>query len=255
MIGIGKFTIIDDSTVTLNDISSNFFLGEEDLGKLKGPIVTKLLNELNLDVQGNYISQSVYSLLSSNIWSQFSLVITSSISTSTLESLSDLLFHQNIPIISLQTIGFYGSIRIIQKEHYIIETHPDSLSSDLRLNDPWPELLDYVNSVDLNEIDEVDRAHVPYIVLLLKKRQKYIDKKINNKTGTGTEIENGTGIKSGTETNITNEEILLTRDDIDNIKKELKSEIKSIDEDNFNEAITYTWKLRENTKVKKPLLF
>lgn len=49
---IGKFTIFDDGLVTEEDISANFFVEADSLGKPKAPIVKELLNELNIDAKG-----------------------------------------------------------------------------------------------------------------------------------------------------------------------------------------------------------
>lgn len=54
---IGEFTIIDGGNVTEEDISANFFVGSDSLGKPKAQEVKEFLNELNEDVSGNYINK------------------------------------------------------------------------------------------------------------------------------------------------------------------------------------------------------
>lgn len=48
----------------------------------------------------------------------------------------------------------------------VIETHPENLV-DLRLGCAFKELLDYVDTFNLDELDQTDHAHVPFVVVLL----------------------------------------------------------------------------------------
>lgn len=95
------------------------------------------------------------------------MVVTSGNDPSFSAQLSAILFPLNIPLIVLESMSFYAYMLIVVKEHTIIETHPASLV-DLRLNKPWPALLEFVDHYDLDVLDDVDLAHVPYIVILLK---------------------------------------------------------------------------------------
>lgn len=52
--GMGKFTIADDALVTEADLGVNFFLNEESLGQSRSECCTKLLQELNPDVRGEW---------------------------------------------------------------------------------------------------------------------------------------------------------------------------------------------------------
>lgn len=54
----------------------------------------------------------------------------------------------------------------------VIETHPDSLIS-LRLTSPWPELEKYVASFNMSPEDSMERAHVPFIVVLVRTLQNW----------------------------------------------------------------------------------
>lgn len=55
--GIGNYTIADDATVSEEDLGVNFFLEEGSLGKSRADETCKLLQELNPDVKGNFISK------------------------------------------------------------------------------------------------------------------------------------------------------------------------------------------------------
>jgi len=53
-LGIGKFTIADEATVTMADLGINFFLDDESLGESRSKRCVELLQELNQDVKGNW---------------------------------------------------------------------------------------------------------------------------------------------------------------------------------------------------------
>lgn len=52
--GIGKFTIADSATVKEADLGVNFFLDKSCLGKPRSECCTKLLQELNPEVEGDW---------------------------------------------------------------------------------------------------------------------------------------------------------------------------------------------------------
>jgi amyloid beta precursor protein binding protein 1 len=64
IIGIGKFTIVDDAIVSEADLGVNFFLDESCLGKLRSQSCTELLQELNPEVEGDWFPKSQVRILS-----------------------------------------------------------------------------------------------------------------------------------------------------------------------------------------------
>lgn len=102
-----------------------------------------------------------------SFWEQFTVVVASGNNSTLLVKLSSVLFPLNIPLVIIESMCFYAYMHIVVNEHTIVETHPATMV-DLRLNQPWPELIDFVNQYNLAELDDIDLAHVPYIVLLLK---------------------------------------------------------------------------------------
>ena len=60
--GIGNFTIQDSALVDEADLGVNFFLEEQHLGGFRAEQTCKLLEELNPDVQGHYITEVKVSL-------------------------------------------------------------------------------------------------------------------------------------------------------------------------------------------------
>ncbi|VDI44985.1 Hypothetical predicted protein [Mytilus galloprovincialis] len=64
-------------------------------------------------------------------------------------------------------------MRIVIKEHTVIESHPDSAHEDLRLDHPFPRLVEYCNSLDLESMDQKEHSHTPWIVIVYKYLQKW----------------------------------------------------------------------------------
>ena len=44
----------------------------------------------------------------------------------------------------------------------VIESKPEHSLDDLRLGDPWPDLLEAARSIDLDALDPTAHSHVPY---------------------------------------------------------------------------------------------
>ena len=73
-----------------------------------------------------------------------------------------------------KSIGFIAYMRVQTKEHPIIETHPDNESVDLRLDRPFDGLEKHFDSINLETMDLKDHCHVPYVVILYKYLQKWL---------------------------------------------------------------------------------
>jgi len=146
--GIGSFTIIDDSKISSQD-DNNFFFERTSIGKGRAEISTLLLRELNAEVHGDYLEDSIETLLEANqsnvdLFSKFSVIIATNIHNErTIVKLSQLLWDINVPFIICYSIGFIGLIRVQIREHPIIESHPDNALEDLRLDCPFPGIYIY----------------------------------------------------------------------------------------------------------------
>ncbi|XP_067011106.1 NEDD8-activating enzyme E1 regulatory subunit [Anabrus simplex] len=168
--GVGGFTIVDGKVVMPEDIGCNFFLDLECVGKPRAQIATQLLLELNPDVRGSYVDETVEQLLenSPDYFNNFSVVIGTSLTEKTLLLLSRKLWELDIPFIACRSYGFIGYARLQISEHTIVETHPDNQMSDLRLDKPFSSIKEHVESIDLDKMDLKEHAHVPYLVILFK---------------------------------------------------------------------------------------
>lgn len=59
-------------------------------------------------------------------------------------------------------------IRLQFSEHCVIESHPDNTFEDLRLDKPFPGLVQFMDSVKLSEMDHKQFSHTPNLVLMYK---------------------------------------------------------------------------------------
>lgn len=168
--GVGKFTILDDAIVKAEECSSNFFVSLDSIGKSRAQTCTEFLCEMNSDVQGTYLIQNIEQTLQDdpNFLSSFSLVITSNLHMSSCYLVSSRCWAQAIPLVVVRTYGLIAYCRVQVKEHDIIESKSDALKHDLRLNQPFPELVEHSLSFDLKEQAKIDHVHTPFIVILIQ---------------------------------------------------------------------------------------
>ncbi|XP_063441124.1 NEDD8-activating enzyme E1 regulatory subunit-like isoform X1 [Mytilus trossulus] len=173
--GVGSFTIVDGNKVSGEDVGNNFFLTKDNIGESRAKAATELLSELNDDVSGDFVEESAEKLIRANpdFFSRFTLVIATNLCERELLELDSLLSKRNIPLLVCRSYGFIGYMRIVIKEHTVIESHPDSAHEDLRLDHPFPRLIEYCNSLDLESMDQKEHSHTPWIVIVYKYLQKW----------------------------------------------------------------------------------
>lgn len=77
----------------------------------------------------------------------------------------------------IHSIGFYSHFTVqLPSAFPIVDTHPDPASTqDLRLLSPWSELLTFAEdkTKNLQEMDDEQHGHVPYVLLLLHYLQQW----------------------------------------------------------------------------------
>ena len=88
-----------------------------------------------------------------------------------LDELSTYTYQNHIPLFYIHSTGFYSQFLIqLPRDFPLVDTHPDPLSTqDLRLLNPWPELIEFVRAKTSNlaALSAHDHGHIPYLLLLL----------------------------------------------------------------------------------------
>uniref|UniRef100_Q7SXP2-2 Isoform 2 of NEDD8-activating enzyme E1 regulatory subunit n=1 Tax=Danio rerio TaxID=7955 RepID=Q7SXP2-2 len=173
--GIGAFTIVDGHKVSGEDVGNNFFLSSSAIGKNRAQAATELLQELNSDVSGNFVEESPDKLLDNDceFFHRFSLVIAVQLPESTCLRLGAVLWEAGVPFLVCRTYGLIGYMRLIVKEHTVVESHPDNALEDLRLDQPFTELKRHVESYDLDNMEKKDHSHTPWIIVVARYLEKW----------------------------------------------------------------------------------
>ncbi|TFK34707.1 hypothetical protein BDQ12DRAFT_689426 [Crucibulum laeve] len=178
--GIGHFTILDDATATPEDAGNNFFLeGPSSIGKKRAEEAVRLLGELNDGVDGKADARNVEEVLAKGVegeeWLKaHTLVIAHNLQQSTLDQLSDVLWKDEDapPLVVVRSAGFLAEFYIQFHEHTIIESHSET-SPSLRIDKPFPALLEYSLSLDFDNMDPTDHGHVPYVIILVRALEEW----------------------------------------------------------------------------------
>ncbi|KAK6174690.1 hypothetical protein SNE40_017921 [Patella caerulea] len=175
--GIGSFTIIDEHKVQGEDVGNNFFLSKESIGSSRARTATELLSELNEDVSGDFIEESPSNLIENNpdFFASFTIVIATNMDEKSLLQLGELLWNLHVPLLICRCYGFIGYIRLVVKEHNVIESHPDSTHEDLRLDRPIPAFVTLCDSLDMSSMNKKDHSHTPWLIVLYKYLQQWKD--------------------------------------------------------------------------------
>lgn len=77
----------------------------------------------------------------------------------------------SVPLFYIHCQGFFSHFSVqLPAQFPIVDTHPDPASTqDLRVLNPWPELLEFLEKKtgDLDSLSDHDHGHVPYLLILL----------------------------------------------------------------------------------------
>ncbi|XP_070823904.1 NEDD8-activating enzyme E1 regulatory subunit [Chaetodon trifascialis] len=174
--GIGAFTIVDGHTVSGEDVGNNFFLSSTGIGKNRAQAATELLQELNSDVSGNFVEESPDKLLDNDpeFFHRFTIVIGVQLPESTCLRLGSVLCSASVPFLVCKSYGLIGYMRLVVQEHTVIESHPDNALEDLRLDQPFAEFKNHIESYDLDSMDKKDHSHTPWVIIVAKFLEKWL---------------------------------------------------------------------------------
>jgi len=75
-----------------------------------------------------------------------------------------------------RTYGLIGYLRIAIHEHRVVEPKEDNPIEDLRIANPWAELIEFARGINFATIIDEHFGHVPFPVLLLQKLEEWKSK-------------------------------------------------------------------------------
>ncbi|KAL6136889.1 hypothetical protein ACLB2K_062184 [Fragaria x ananassa] len=217
--GVGSITVIDGSKVEFGDLGNNFMVDESCVGQSKAKCVCQFLQELNDAVKAKFIEEHPEVLIQTNpsFFSQFTLVVATQLVEDSMVKLDRICRDANVLLIFARSYGLTGLVRISVKEHTVIESKPEHFLDDLRLNNPWPELKGFAETIDLDVSDPVAHKHTPYVVILVKMAQEWAKS-------------HGGGLPT-------------TREEKKEFKERIKARMTAIDEENYREATENSFKV------------
>ncbi|PFH55071.1 hypothetical protein XA68_10839 [Ophiocordyceps unilateralis] len=173
--GIGSFTIADEAIVDDYDLGVNFFLDECDRGRSRAQCCMNHLLELNPAVNGNYYPKpnsrlDLQDILKSS--GPFTIILcVLPLRPDRLASIETYAHDNHIPFVAVRSTGFYSYFHIILPGDFpVVETHPDDAANvDLRLLNPWPELMTFAGELtdNIDDLNDFDHGHLPLVVVLL----------------------------------------------------------------------------------------
>ncbi|XP_022986290.1 NEDD8-activating enzyme E1 regulatory subunit AXR1 [Cucurbita maxima] len=217
--GIGSITLVDGTKIEEGDLGNNFMVDESSIGQSKAKCVCAFLQELNDAVKAKFIEECPEALIETrpSFFSQFTLVVATQLVEEWIVKLDKICRNANVILVVARSYGLTGLVRISLKEHTVIESKPDHFLDDLRLNNPWPELRRFSETIDLNIPDPVAHKHTPYVVILVKMAEEWAKS-------------HGGSLPS-------------SREEKKEFKDLLKAKMIAMDEDNYREAIEASFKV------------
>lgn len=191
--GVGAFTLVDGTTVTVRDYGANFFLtpNAAPVGAPKAAAAVAALGELNTASTGTARTKDLASLLNGDeegvpapedadgdaaaaaFVSAFTVVVATQMGEGhpALRRLARACWTTGVPLVVARTYGLYGVVRVVASPEATVLDARDGTADDgmdLRVAAPWPALSALAAATDLNALDDTAFAHVPAVVLLLK---------------------------------------------------------------------------------------
>ncbi|POV95384.1 hypothetical protein PSTT_16306 [Puccinia striiformis] len=213
--GVKMIDTFDDKIVRQSDIGHHFFLNQSSLGKNRSKEFSRLLNELPGKSYADYNEE----LLDANYFEGFD----------DLHGFWGWQAHICVRLVKIMkkllvaTAGIsIRKYRLQIRELGVIPTESDS-SADLRLDCPFPTLSEFVNSFEMEKMDDHEHAHIPAVVIIIHFLEIFKSQ------------HDGCLPKDSTQR--------------DELKEMILAEKRNSDEENFDEAVGMIWKACQPTKV------
>eukprot|EP01094_Clydonella_sp_ATCC50884_P002975 TRINITY_DN1228_c0_g1_i2.p1 TRINITY_DN1228_c0_g1~~TRINITY_DN1228_c0_g1_i2.p1 ORF type:complete len:488 (-),score=181.48 TRINITY_DN1228_c0_g1_i2:31-1494(-) len=177
--GFKAFTILDAATVSELDTGTNFFVLPDSMGQPRAKVVSELLQELNPLVEGAFVNDDPAELIQDperiKFFSAFQAVIATDLSERVTRTLASFLAAQSIPLFVVRANGLVASLRVQAPDMTIVEQKLDHTFPDLRLNDPWPQLKEFIeaNHHLRPDLSSEEYTHTPFVCILAKEWERF----------------------------------------------------------------------------------
>ena len=177
--GIGRVLVVDDEASAKKGYSSNFFLTAGSDGKCRAQLAWELLQELNEDVEGewmhvaeglqtSFMNQNWWTSLWQAVKSPRALVIASDLEPSLLRIVGQACHDKCVGLISVQSYGLLGMCRLQTPALPLMNPKPANAPPDLRLVRPFHRLKELADGVQWEGLESQEHGHVPYPIILAK---------------------------------------------------------------------------------------
>ena len=165
--GIGYIMIADDHQIDDLDIETNFFVEITDMNKQRGEITLQNLLELNDRVKGEFKQITLHEIIETNnqthFIDQFNVIVCSNQRHSEVIELSQMTEY---PVIEIVTNGYLGYVKAYYKSFVIFDNGEDKMM-DLRIQESFPKLTEFYQSIDIPSLNKEDHSHIPFPLILM----------------------------------------------------------------------------------------
>ncbi|EEA05399.1 thif family protein [Cryptosporidium muris RN66] len=184
--GVGNITIVDDSKIEQADIGkSSILYNKAFINEYCVKAYVTEISKANIDTTLNFIIQSPERFLlelceDSNRHDFYNVIVLCNIPL----HISSILFEylrntkKDYFIVVLTSVGFVGMVRIFMNGIYL--SFDSDLSRQLsirlkglQLHRPLDELVNLSNEIEMSDLDDLTRKHIPFPIILVKAKQIY----------------------------------------------------------------------------------
>ncbi|XTI92322.1 hypothetical protein V2W45_787580 [Cenococcum geophilum] len=165
--GIGSLTIIDNEAVTDDDLGSQFFVSEADVGKSRAEAAVPQIQKLNPRVNVRVAIEDIR-ILGPEFYSPFDIVIATDLDFNILSTLNAATRLSKRPFYAAGAHGFYGYIFADLISHeYVIEREKSNIPTTLRLESATRSIISVSTKKESGKVVEMVTKRELYTPLLL----------------------------------------------------------------------------------------
>ncbi|OCL14770.1 hypothetical protein AOQ84DRAFT_394255 [Glonium stellatum] len=165
--GIGSLTIIDNEAVTEEDLGSQFFVLEADIGKNRAAAAAPQIQKLNPRVNVRVATEDIR-IQGPEFYSPFDIVIATDLDFNNLSTLNAATRLSNRPFYAAGAHGFYGYIFADLITHdYVIEREKSNIPTTIRLESATRSIISVATKKESGKVVEMVTKRENYTPLLL----------------------------------------------------------------------------------------